>query len=161
MSCVVCVARLGTRKTPVCRFKTPPCVTAKRTHVEHMRAFCTYTRRPFEPTHGDVLNLHTGCLSLSLLSSPSLFLSSFLLSLFLRSLPFSFSFSALFSLVFPLSNDANDHSSSRPSLSVNTALTCLSVRVRGPWPIPCWPNMFASCKKQLSWHDCANLVLEM
>ena len=41
--CVLCMARLGTRKTPVCRFKTPPCVSAKRAHVEHMRAFCRYT----------------------------------------------------------------------------------------------------------------------
>ena len=43
----------------MCRFKTLPCVPAKRAHVEHMRAFCWYTRKRFEPTHGDVLNLHT------------------------------------------------------------------------------------------------------
>ena len=30
--------------------------------------------------------------------------------------------------------------------------------MRGPWPSPFWPNMFASCKKQLSWHKCASLV---
>ena len=44
------------------------------------------------------------------------------------------------------------------SLCVHTALTCQSVRVRGPWPIPCWSNMFASCTKQLSWFNCASLV---
>ena len=27
--------------------------------VEHMRAFCRYTRKRIEPTHGDVLNVHT------------------------------------------------------------------------------------------------------
>ena len=94
-----CVARLGTRKNvSVCTFKTLPCVLAKRAHVEHMRAFCLYTRRRFEPTHGDVLNLHTGSLSLS---SPSLFLSSFLLF----SLPsyFSRSLSLLSSLLSSLS----------------------------------------------------------
>ena len=26
------------------------------------------------------------------------------------------------------------------------------------WLIPCRANMFASCTKQLSWHDCASLV---
>ena len=35
---VVCVARLGTRKIPVCGFKTPPCVGSRRSHVEHLRA---------------------------------------------------------------------------------------------------------------------------
>ena len=46
--CGVCVStRLGTRKTPVCRFQTLPCVPAKRAHVEHMRAFCRYTRKRF------------------------------------------------------------------------------------------------------------------
>ena len=166
--CVVCVWRgLARGKPHVCRFKTspcvgsktPPCVPAKRAHVFNMRAFCRYTRRRFEPTHGDVLNLQGASLSLSLLSfSLSLVLSSFSLPSFSSFVLFSFSFSALFSLVFPLNNDDNDHSSSRLSLSENTALTCLSVRERGPWPIPFWPNMFASCKKQLSWHNCANLV---
>ena len=80
------------KNVPVCRFKTPPCEPAERPHVEHMRAFCRYTQRPFKPTHGDVLILHTGGLSLS---SPSLFLSSF--SSF--SLP---SFSSLFSLLSSL-----------------------------------------------------------
>ena len=112
--CVLCVARLGTRKTPVCRFKTSPCVGSKRAHVEHMRAFCTYTRKLFEPTRENVLNLHTG-VSLSLLSL-SLVLSSFSLPSFSSFVLISFSHSALFSLVFPLSNDDSDHSSSRLSL---------------------------------------------
>ena len=146
--CVLCVAQLGTRKPPVCGFKTPPCGPPKTCAcVQHAHVLHVHTEAFF-----------TGCLSPSLsplllsFSRPFLFLSSFVL--------FSLSFSAFFSFVFPLSNDDNDHSSSRLSLSltVNTALTCLSVRVRGPWPIPCWPNMFASCMKQLSWHDYANLV---
>ena len=33
------------------------------------------------------------------------------------------------------------------------------LRVRGPWPIPCRANMFASCKKHLSNDSCASLVL--
>ena len=44
----------------VCRFKTLPCVPAKRAHVFNMRTFCRHTRKRFEPTHGDILNLHTG-----------------------------------------------------------------------------------------------------
>ena len=102
--CVVCVVRLGTRKN---------CVPAKRAHVFNMRAFCQYTRKRFEPTHGDFLNLHTvrrEAVLFSLSLVPSLFL---LLSLFRRSLH-SFSFS--FSLLFSLSNNDNDHSSSRFSL---------------------------------------------
>ena len=86
---VVCVTRLGTRKTPPCvgskRLHVHP---QKRAHVEHKRAFCRYTRRLFVRTHGDVLNLHTGGPSLSL-SLPSFFLHSF---------------SAVFSLVFSLSS---------------------------------------------------------
>ena len=53
---------------PVCRFKMPPCVRSKRLRVcrhhahmcFNMTAWCQYTRRRFERTHGDVLNLHTG-----------------------------------------------------------------------------------------------------
>ena len=43
--CVVCVPRLGTRKKPpVCRFKTTPCVQAKRAHVEtHVRVMPVHT----------------------------------------------------------------------------------------------------------------------
>ena len=96
--CCLCVARLGTRKTPVCRFKTPLCVPAKRAHV-----FNTCAR--FAGTHENALNLHTGGpLSRSLV--PSLFLSS---SFFLSSV-------VLCSLLFSLSNNDNDHSSSRFSV---------------------------------------------
>ena len=155
--CVLCVWRgLARGKPLVCRFKTSPCAPAPRAHVEHMRAFYRYTRRRFEPTHGDVSNLHNRGLSLSLLSfSLSLVLSSLSLPSY-----FSLSLSLLSSLLSSLS--ATMTMITRPvgslSLSVNTALTCLSVRVRGPWPIPCWPNMFASCRNLLSWHNCANLV---
>ena len=41
-------------------FRRPPCERAQRAHVEDMRAICRYTRRRFEPTHGEVLNLHMG-----------------------------------------------------------------------------------------------------
>ena len=34
----------------------------------------------------------------------------------------------------------------------------LRARVRGPWPIHCPVNMFASCKKLLSHDSCASLV---
>ena len=44
----------------VCRFKTHPCVPARRPHVFNTRAFCRYTRRRFECTHGGVLNLSMG-----------------------------------------------------------------------------------------------------
>ena len=84
--CCLCVARIGTRKTPVCRFKNPSVCTGKtRACVQHARvlplhteAFRTCTRRRFEPTHGRPLSL-------------PLFLSSLLLSLFRRS-SFSLSF---------------------------------------------------------------------
>ena len=86
--CVVCVARLGTRKTHPCvgskRLRVQVqnasvCIPAKRVHVEHMRAFCRFTRRRFEPTQEDVLNLHTECLSLLSFSLSLVlsFLSSF------------------------------------------------------------------------------------
>ena len=122
-------------ENPVCRFQTSPCVgskrirvySAKRRIVEHMRSFCQYTRRRLNLHTETFGNLHKGCLSLSL-SSPSLFLlvlSS--LSLFLRA------FLVLFSLLFTLSNNDNDHSSSRLSPVYTRALTCLSVL----WLIPC------------------------
>ena len=58
--CVVGVSRVQVRNVSVCRFKTHPCVPAKRAHVELMCAFCRHTRMRFEPTHGDVLSIHTG-----------------------------------------------------------------------------------------------------
>ena len=98
---VLCMWRgLARGKPPVCRFKTPPCVGSKRLRVYrqnaricyHMRAFCGYTRKRFEPTHGCVLNPHTGGLSLSFASSslPSFSFSS--LSLLFLSLSARFSF---------------------------------------------------------------------
>ena len=95
--------------------------------------------------------------SLSLLSSLSCLLS--LLSFSLT----SFSFSSLFPLLSSLSSlslSATMTMITRPvgSLCVHTALTCRCVRVPVLWPIPCWPNMFLSCKKQLSWSNCASLV---
>ena len=67
--------------------------------LKHVCACCRHTRGRFEPTHGDVLNLHTErrevLLSLSRPFSPPLFLSSLLLSFFRRSLP-SFSSFVLF-----------------------------------------------------------------
>ena len=89
------VVRLGMRKTPPCAFKTPPCVPGKRPHVQH-RAFSWYTRRRRDRTHGGVLNAHTEGFS-----AFSVFLALSLLS-------------PLFSsLLFSLSNNDNDHSSSR------------------------------------------------
>ena len=112
--CVWCVVKLGTRKTPrvyvqnasVCTVRTSPCVPATSPHVQDMRACCRYTRRRPDRTHGGVLNVHTGevsllslLLSLSLSVALSLVLSfvfsSLVLSLFLH---VSFSFFLLFSL---------------------------------------------------------------
>ena len=98
-------------------------------------------------------------LSLSLFLSSfllSLFLSSFLLSLFLRSL--SLLTSLLSALCSPLSATMTMVTRPVGSLCVHTALTCLSVRVRGLRSIPCLAKMFASCTKQLSWYNYANLV---
>ena len=140
----VCVWRgLARGKPPVCRFQTSPCVGSKRFRVyrQDARMLNTqYTRKRLEPAHGDVWNLHTvrreGGFS----------------SLFLFSLP---------SLVFSLSSlSATMTMITRPvgSLCVHTALTCLSVRVPVLWLIFCLANMFLSCKKQLSWHNCASFV---
>ena len=163
--CVVCCVWRGFARgkptvcrfktSPVCRFKTPPCVPAKRAHVFNMSAFCRYTRRRFEPTHGDVLSIHTGSLSLLSFSLSLFFLSSFVL--FLCSPLFSL-LSALCSLLFSFSNNWQMITRSVGTLCAHTALTCLSVRVPVLWLIPCLANMFASCKKQLSWFYCASLV---
>ena len=53
-------SRVQVPNVSVCWFKRSPCVRAKRACVEHMRAFCRYTRKRFACTHGDVWNLHTG-----------------------------------------------------------------------------------------------------
>ena len=64
------------RKKNVCTFKTPPCVPAKRPHVDQMRAFCWQTRRRFERAHGmrGLSPLSLALSSLSLCLSFSLFL---------------------------------------------------------------------------------------
>ena len=167
-------------ENPVCKFQTPPCVRSKRFRVYRQNARMMNTCRCFARTHGSVLNVHTeafgtyrrgACLSL-LSSSLSLVLSSF-------SVP-SFSFSSKngndndhvwvcfllpFSSLFPLLSSHSSLSATmtmitRPvgSLWVHTALTCLSVRVPALRSIPCVAIMFASCKEQLSWHNCASLV---
>ena len=55
--CVVfvvwCVARLGTQKKPPCVDSQRPRVYQHHAHMcYHMRAWCRYTRRRFESTHG-------------------------------------------------------------------------------------------------------------
>ena len=54
-------------------------------------------------------------------------------------------------------DDDNDHSSGWLFLYTRLRLA-LRAGVRGPWPFPCWANMFALCKKQLSWDSCASIV---
>ena len=135
-----------------------------------MRALSGYTRRRLERTHGGVLNLHTEAFSAfsslvlsvflalfsSLLFSSLLFSSLLFSSLLFSSLLFS---SLLFSsLLSSLSETMTVITRPVGSLCVHTALTCLSVRVRGLRSIPCLATMFVPCKKQLSWHNCANLV---
>ena len=78
------------------------------------------------------------------------FLSSVVL--FLRSLSLLFLFSSLSVTMTMITPPVG-------SLCVRTSSgLALRARVHGPWPIPCWPNMFASCTKQLSWYNCASLV---
>ena len=55
---------VDSKNTCVCTFKT-----SVYGHHAHMCAWCRYTRRRFERTHGDVLNGHTG----NRWSSPVLF----------------------------------------------------------------------------------------
>ena len=79
--------RAHVRHASVCSFKTPPCVPARRPHVEHMRASCRCTRRRFETTHGSVLDMSTvGPLSPLLLFFSRPF-SSFVVSALLFSSP--------------------------------------------------------------------------
>ena len=111
----------------------PPCEGSKRIRVyrqhahvlKHMCACCLYIRKRFERTHGGVFEPpYAAYLSLS--SRLSLSLLSFLSFSRPFSLP-SFSSFVLFSLpalvvsLFSLSNNDNDHSSSR-ALSVHTRL---------------------------------------
>ena len=59
--CVVwCVARLGTQKKPPCVDSKRPRVYRHHAHMcYHMCAWCRYTRRRFESTHGSFLDGHT------------------------------------------------------------------------------------------------------
>ena len=57
--CCLCVARLGTRNPPVCRYKTSPCVGSKRIRVYRQNARMCSTCARFASTHGSVLNVHT------------------------------------------------------------------------------------------------------
>ena len=57
--CCLCVARLGTRKTPACRFKTSPYVSSKRIRVYRQNARMLNTCARFAGIHGYVRNLHT------------------------------------------------------------------------------------------------------
>ena len=111
----------------------------------HTETFLTYTRGGGKGVGG--------------ISSLS-FSVPFSLSLFRRSLS-PLSFSSLFPLLSSLSPlPVTMTMITRPvgSFCVHTALTCLSVRVPVLWLIPCLANMFVSCKKQLSWYNCASLV---
>ena len=64
----VCAEWRSTLKTPVCRFKTPPCVHSKRPReirqhahmLFNMCTCCQITRGRFECIHGGVLSLHPG-----------------------------------------------------------------------------------------------------
>ena len=152
MWCVCGVARLGARK--------------KLLHagVQHasacikMRAFCRHTRRRFEITHGGVLNLSTGGLSLSTSSLCSLpfchpfclsFLTSSLLAfaLLLFSLAFlSFSLSLFlsFSLSLFLSFSLSLFLSFSLSLFLSFSLSLFSFPFSSP--------LFSLCKALINQH---------
>ena len=50
----------------MCTFKTSPFVPAPRAHMfQHVCAWCRYTRRRYDRTHGDVLSGHTEFRSVS------------------------------------------------------------------------------------------------
>ena len=112
--CVVCLCNVWCMVSVVCvrgvccvcgaawHAENLPCVGPKRLRVDRQNARMCSTCARFARTHGGLF--HGGPLSLSL-SSPSLFLSSFLVSLFLHSLPsyFSRSLSLLSSLLSSLS----------------------------------------------------------
>ena len=95
------------------------CVPAKRAHVEHMRAFCQHTRMRFEPAHGDVLSTHTGggkgrrVVVVVEWGRGGERGTGVLFSLFLSSPLFLLSLPALVVSPSSLSNNDNDHSSSR------------------------------------------------
>ena len=131
------------------------------------RLFCRHTRMRFEPTHGDVLSIHTGRRERgrggggggggSPLPLSSLLSFSSLLSLLTsRSCRLSLS---------SLSNNDNDHSSSRSlSLCAHTALICQRVRVPVLWLIPCLAELVRIkklCKPRATWNEVGRPVLEM
>ena len=58
MSKITCFT--GEQRLHVCVQNVPVC-TAPRAHMfQHVCAWCRYTKKRFERTHGDVWNLHTG-----------------------------------------------------------------------------------------------------
>ena len=65
---------------------------------------------------------------------------------------------SLCSSFFSVLNDDDNDPLVQLALSVHTALTPQSARVRGLWPLPCKASMFASYTKQLFWQNCASLV---
>ena len=148
--CCVCARfvqnnAMCSQNAPVCTFKTLSCVPSKDTSVStaHTGAFQEYTR-------GGVSGRLSLCLSLSLsrLIRLSLALlvtlcSSLFLSLSARLSFFLFSVSCRLSLFLFLSSMTMTTDGTRLWLA-------LRARVHAPWPTPCWANMFASCKKQLS-----------
>ena len=127
--CVLSVWRgLARGKPPVCRLKTSPCVGSKRIRVYRQNARMLNTCGRSAGTHGCVLNLHTETFltthgeegrggGVVVFSSLTFSLPS--LSLFRRS--FSLLSFPLLSSLSSLSNNDNDHSSSR-ALSVHTWL---------------------------------------
>ena len=162
--CFLCVnaAPCARGKTPVCRMLNT-CArfcryTRKRFESTHGSFFTLHTNKHTTTTQKQHSNntaatqqhpatltslSHSLILSFSLTHSlPLLSLVPLSLSLspsFSPPLFLSFSFSVLFTLVFPLfflSNNDNDHSFSRISF-LHMALTCLNVSVRGLRSIPC------------------------
>ena len=140
---------LSLSKRPVCAFKTPvSCET---------RAFLKlHTGAPREvspslfPLLPSTLLLMSVPLLMSLSShvSPSLLISSrmFVSSVYLCLIGSLF----LCSMTMAMST--------RPALSVHTALTCFEdLECMYLWLMPCRANMFASCKKQVSWCSCASV----
>ena len=130
------------QNTSVFTGKTPACST-------HAGVF-GYTRRRPDRTHGSVLNAHTEVFSafssllsslfsllsslFSLLSSLFSLLSFSSLLLFLSSSLFlSFSLSSLVISLFSLSNNDNDHSSSRALSQYTRHWLALWARVHVPW----------------------------
>ena len=131
------------QNSPVCTFKTPASHWTRCVLNVPTGAFWTYTRESLSPSS-----------RVSLLSCVSLFLSRSLSLSLLVSLCL---LSALSLSLSVLNNNDNDRSSSWHSLYTRPNLA-LRARVRGPWPIPCPVNMFASCKELLSKDSFASLL---